>query len=121
MEIRVRFVGVAPSDTRAVISEVERRVDLALDRLSPRIREVSVTCSDVNGPRGGLDQQCVVIITLKNEGDPVVGRALEETRGQAVARSLKRARRRLEDSFERQRVWTSTRRLTMQPQLQESS
>lgn len=121
MEIRVRFVGVAPSDARAVISEVERRVEMALDRLAPRVREVSVAFSDVNGPRGGLDQQCVVIITPRNEGEPVVGRAREEARGQAVIRALRRARRQLEDTLERQRYWTSSRRLTTQPLLQESS
>jgi len=109
VEINVRFVGVAPSNAEAVISEVEHRVNLALDRLAHRVREVRVSLSDVNGPRGGLDQQCVVIVTPRKEGDPLVGRALEQTRGQAIARSLKRARRRLEDALERQRGWTPAR------------
>lgn len=120
MEIRVRFIGDAPSDAEAVISEVERRVNLALDRLSHRVRDVSVSLTDINGPRGGLDQQGVVIISPRNGGDPLVGRALEQTRGQAVARSLKRARRRLEDTLQRQR-WTATRAIAPHRPQQEIS
>lgn len=105
MEIRLRFVGVAPSDAEIMTSEVERRVNLALDRLADRVREVHVSLADVNGPRGGVDQRCVLTITPRYGGDPVVVRALEETREAAVQKALKRVRRRLEHAFERQRGW----------------
>ena len=101
MKVHVRFVGVAPSDSEAAILEIERRVGHALDRPAHRVREVGVSLSDVNGPKGGLDQQCVLTITPRYAGEPVVARALERTRVEAVAKSLKRARRQLQDGLER--------------------
>ncbi len=101
MKVLVRFVGVAPSDPEATILDIERRVGHALDRLADRIREVGVSLSDVNGPKGGIDQQCVLTITPRYAGEPVVARALERTRVDAVSKSLKRARRQLQDGIER--------------------
>lgn len=102
MKIRVRFIGIAPSDAQEMANDIERRVGFALDRLSHSIREVRVSLADVNGPRGGVDQQCVLTIT-SSFGGPVVASALEETRGEAVVKSLKRGRRRLEQKLVRQR------------------
>lgn len=103
MEIRIRFNGVAPSDAELAIRQIERRVRLALDRLAHRVRKVSVSLTDVNGPRGGIDQQCVLAITPLGVGEPIVALALERTRFDAVVKSLKRARRRFQGVIERRR------------------
>lgn len=103
MEVHVHFNGIAPSNGEVLLRQIQHRVRLALDRFAHRVREVSVSLTDVNGPRGGLDQQCVLAITPMGAGEQVVARALEPTRIQAVVRSLKRARRRLKSTIERQR------------------
>ena len=43
---------------------IERRVYFALSRFSPRIARVSVTVEDVNGPRGGIDKRCRILVKL---------------------------------------------------------
>lgn len=93
METIVRYIGV-PS--RAATSDwIRRRVELRLDRHEHAVRRVIVTLGDVNGPRGGVDQQCVVHMRLRSGGRPVVVRAREATISEAVSKALDRARRRL--------------------------
>jgi ribosomal subunit interface protein len=48
----------------ALREHIERRVYFALSRFSPRIARVSVTVEDVNGPRGGIDKRCRILVKL---------------------------------------------------------
>ena len=47
---------------------ITRRVGFALSRLSARIRRVEVRLTDVNGPRGGDDKRCRVLLHLDGGG-----------------------------------------------------
>ena len=42
---------------------VERKIRFALDRVAHRIDTVRVRFDDVNGPRGGIDKRCVIVVT----------------------------------------------------------
>ncbi len=91
---RIRFVG---SDKNpAAVRRVQRRIELALDRHVGKLRQVTATFSDENGPRGGRDTRCVLHVRLNAGGPPIVVRAVEETPGQAVAAALEHLRRRLD-------------------------
>jgi len=62
--MRVQFhaknVHLAPS-----LSEfIERRLRFALGRFASRVTKVVVRLCDVNGPRGGIDQQCRIDATF---------------------------------------------------------
>ena len=93
MQISVRFDGIA--SRIATTDWVRRRVRFSLDRHAHAIRRLVVTVGDANGPRGGVDQRCVVHLRLRSGGAPVVVRALEKNLTQAVGKALDRARRRL--------------------------
>ena len=41
---------------------VERRLRFALDRFDHRLDQLQVRLDDVNGPRGGLDKRCRIIV-----------------------------------------------------------
>lgn len=43
---------------------IERRVHFALERFAERIRRVRVQVRDLNGPRGGVDKSCLLVISL---------------------------------------------------------
>lgn len=43
---------------------IERRVHFALERFAERIRKVRVQVRDLNGPRGGVDKSCQLVISL---------------------------------------------------------
>ena len=82
--------------------DVERRFRFALGRFAPRIGRVTITMADVNGPRGGLDKRCRVVVGLVPRGhviaevsdrsyDAASCRAADRV-GHAVGRELERRR-----------------------------
>lgn len=86
----------------AVIDRIERRLRFALSRFADRIGRVTIRVADLNGPRGGVDKQCRIVVKLRSGGEIVIDDtaiALEMAidRGadrvqRAVARTLARMR-----------------------------
>ncbi|MBA4066598.1 MAG: 30S ribosomal protein S30 [Isosphaera sp.] len=79
-----------------------RRLGFALGRFGDRVGQVAVHLSDVNGPRGGVDKRCRVVVELPGHGpvvveeadadlDALIDRAADRV-GRAVVRRLVRAR-----------------------------
>lgn len=52
--------------TTPIREHIQQRLVAALDQHADRIRAVSVKLSDLNGPRGGVDQLCKVSVQLNN-------------------------------------------------------
>ena len=55
----------------SLVAHVERRLRFALSRLSGRIRRVDVFLADENGPRGGIDKTCRIVVRLRDCEDVV--------------------------------------------------
>jgi ribosome-associated translation inhibitor RaiA len=98
--------------SRNLRENVERRLVFALSRFSSRIERVSVSFDDTNGPRGGLDKSCTIVVQLRKLGtvrvnhvDTQIGvglsHAVDRIR-RAVARTIDRGRQ------QRRRVSTGT-------------
>jgi len=81
---------------------VEQRVRLALRRLQGQVQQARVTLSDVNGPRGGLDKQCQILLTTAGHGQLVVVSRAEHVQG-ALNQALQRAMHALTRSWQRRR------------------
>jgi ribosome-associated translation inhibitor RaiA len=96
---------------RLMVSEwlrthIERQLRAALGRFARRVGQVRVYLRDVNGPRGGVDKQCRIVVDLPRAGRAVVSGAGTDPyavvahtaarTGRAVKRHLQRraARRR---------------------------
>ena len=62
MKLDIRTQGIEL--TERLRSHVERHLRYALTRFGPRMRRVSVQLRDVNGPRGGRDIECKVLVEL---------------------------------------------------------
>ena len=60
--MRVQIRGQNLKVSNAVREHVERRLEFALGRFDRAIQSVSVRVSDLNGPRGGDDKSCQVIV-----------------------------------------------------------
>jgi ribosome-associated translation inhibitor RaiA len=69
MQIDIRPSNLALQPEHA--ERIARRASFALSRLSSRIRRVEVRLADVNGPRGGIDKRCRVLLHL-DRGDPML-------------------------------------------------
>lgn len=100
MAISVRGSGMHVS--RKIRRLVDRRVAFELSRFGPRVRAVSVSLEDLNGPRGGMDKRCSMQADLNPGGTVRVEKRDSELRAaigrtaarlaHAVARALERSR-----------------------------
>lgn len=87
-----------------IVRRIEHAVASGLDRFKHTIREVRLSVVDVNGPRGGLDKMCRVMLRMKPAGMLVAtahGTSPEHAATEAlrrlnenIARTLSRRRKR---------------------------
>ena len=83
---------------------VDRRLQFALGRFGPAIERVAVRVADINGPRGGIDKYCRIVVTLRGRsGHPVAVDDRDEDLYAAVARASARIGRTLGRALERKR------------------
>lgn len=71
------------NDSSTAIKETERALHFALDRFAHIVREVEVSLTDINGPRGGCDKMCKIQVRLIPRGMKVV-RTIDSTFEQAA-------------------------------------
>lgn len=62
MQIQICGRGIHVGDR--LREHIELRVRFALQRFAQRIRKVRVQLRDLNGPRGGLDKSCHLMVCL---------------------------------------------------------
>jgi len=81
---------------------VRNRLAFALDRFASRVRSITVRMDDVNGPRGGADKRCRVLVhvrglpeifveDLASDAQESLDCAVHKARA-AIARSIQRQR-----------------------------
>jgi ribosome-associated translation inhibitor RaiA len=101
MWLNIHGQGLSIDST--VRERVNRRLSFALGRFGDRIGRVTVNLSDINGPRGGIDTRCRIVVEVLGQErvviedtdidlPSVIDRAADRI-GQAVYRKLERARK----------------------------
>lgn len=58
--------------TKALNRYVKRRLKFALGSQFEHVTRVDVTLSDINGPKGGEDKRCQMLLKIKGQGDVVI-------------------------------------------------
>ena len=87
MRIMVHSSGVALPRSRQL--KIEQKARTLLARFERRLADVRVRLRDINGPRGGVDKEALVVATL--DGEPSVQVECQAASGKvAVHRALKR-------------------------------
>jgi len=64
MEVQIKAKGLPAA--KNLRNHAARRVRSALERFGHAIQSVTVRMSDINGPRGGADKLCRIVIQMKN-------------------------------------------------------
>ena len=83
---------------------IDRRLHFALGRFGQAIDHVSVRVGDINGPRGGVDKHCQIVVKLRASGsNPISVDDKDEDLLAAVARASNRAGRTVARTIERKR------------------
>ena len=93
---------------------IDRRLHFALGRFSPAIAHVNVRVGDVNGPRGGVDKHCKIVVKLRAAGsNPIAVADNDEDLYAAVAQASNRAGRTVARAVERRQGKRSYQRRRM--------
>ena len=100
--MKMDIAGLNLELTRPILRHVMRRVRLALAPARSRVSGVMVRLRDVNGPRGGVDMRCRIVVWLRGHGTVVVDAVEQDLYAgvdsaaaklrEAVRRRLKRGR-----------------------------
>jgi putative sigma-54 modulation protein len=88
--------------TEALHDHVSRRAGFALSRYKQVVKQVQIRLSDINGPRGGDDKQCVFLVDLVGSA-PVVIRERDADAYAAIDRAADRVDRAVARLIERRR------------------
>jgi putative sigma-54 modulation protein len=83
MQIDIRSSSLHLSNEH--YERIANRARFAMARLGDQIRRIEVRLADINGPRGGIDKRCRVLVYL-NRGEPM----LVEAQGSQLAELIDR-------------------------------
>jgi len=89
--MRVSICGLNFRLTDALVRHVEDCVEAALGSASGRIDQVTVRLDDINGPRGGRDKRCRIVLWLRRTG-VMVAQAVHENLYVAVEQAAAKAK-----------------------------
>jgi putative sigma-54 modulation protein len=90
VQLQIRCSGV--TNTNELMDYVRRRIRFALGRLDGAVSRVSVRLFDVNGPRGGNDKVCKIVMQTST-GSSLVIEENDSDLFTAVSRAAERAGR----------------------------
>ena len=102
--MKISAVAKGVQLTKHLREHLDRRLSFALSRFSPQVNAVRVHLADDNGPRGGRDKTCLIVVDVRGGREVVIKErsdALDQAvnsasmrAGRSVARLLKRVQRR---------------------------
>ncbi len=101
MQIQIVAKRLELTDSQREI--VDRRLRFALGRFVSRIRRVEVLLADVNGPRGGIDTTCQIVVRIVPRGE-VRAEVTDIGVGVAVSRAAQRISRGISTELQRRRA-----------------
>jgi len=78
MRVECHIEKSFPNQVRETAFE---RVTEKLERFEDRIQEVSIAVRDLNGPKGGVDIQCRVLVVCEMTGETVIEETAENVGG----------------------------------------
>ena len=67
MEIVINNLN-KPEQNKEQVAEILATITTDLDAFSEQIRTVDVVLTDINGPKGGCDQECTLKVKMKRHG-----------------------------------------------------
>ena len=112
--MRVSVSGDHVKVTTGLREYIDRRLYFALGRFGPAIDHVSVRVGDINGPRGGVDKHCQIVVKLRASGsNPIAVDDTDEDLRAAVSQASNRAGRTVARALERRRRKKAYRRRRM--------
>ncbi|MFH1278575.1 MAG: HPF/RaiA family ribosome-associated protein [Candidatus Eisenbacteria bacterium] len=101
MHLQVNGLNITLTDN--LLDHVDKRFRFALDRLEPMVGRISVRLADANGPRGGFDKECKVLVTMRN-GDTLVLHEKGEEMMNVIDRASDKTKRLINKKIDKKRT-----------------
>ncbi len=96
--------------SQASVEKAESRAIASFAKFGNNVKSIAITVQDVNGPRGGVDKECRVLVRLRKENDVAIT-VKDESISQAIPGAINRAARSVGRLFDR-RALRETGRLS---------
>ena len=90
MRTSIRQAGQWPEET---VELARIRLEYALGRFAGRVRSVSVSLTDLNGPRGRIDKKCLIAVRLDRPPRAIVIEDVDADAAVVVCRAAERTAR----------------------------
>ena len=71
---------------------IQAKIESAFTKYANRVKSVMLSAKDLNGPKGGVDKQCTVLVRLSGIGE-VVATGEHQSLSQAIGTAIRRAER----------------------------
>ncbi|QEG21573.1 HPF/RaiA family ribosome-associated protein [Mariniblastus fucicola] len=85
---------------KTAVANVADKIGAVFSKFEADIVSVEVCVKDVNGPRGGVDKRCRLLIRLRRMKD-VVASVQEDSVSRAISRAVRRAERAIKRKVQR--------------------
>ena len=92
-----------PITDQQVYEHIEHRIGFAFARIRESIRSITLTLCDINGPKGGIDKQCKIMIKADSLPTIVIVERQAETI-HAIDRCISRAGKNLIQHIKRKNI-----------------
>jgi len=102
MRIHIQSLGF--DLTESIREHAVRRLRFALSHAADHIRRVTIRLSDINGPRGGTDKCCHILVAMEKLAEVAV-EDIESDLYVAIDRAAGRAARTVTRNIERTRTY----------------
>ena len=88
---------------KSAIERTESRVHSAFAKFSDYVKSIDITVKDVNGPRGGIDKICRILVKLRGRKDVVI-KASDSSISKVVPDAIERALRSVGRQINRRQI-----------------
>ena len=116
MKINVNFQKI--SSDNAMADYIDRRLCCAFSRLAHAVQSTVITVMDINGPKGGVDKLCRVVVKPVGLKSIVITERQADLKA-AVNRSISRASQTLSRKLKRQKFFIKQRFVELHRDLQD--
>jgi putative sigma-54 modulation protein len=92
----------------AAIKKAESKATASFAKFGYNVKSIDITVQDVNGPRGGIDKECRVLVKLRKMNDFTIT-VKDESLSKAVSNAISRAGRSVARQLDRRAMRESGR------------
>ena len=96
----------------AAVQLAIEKIDAGFDKFGSSVISIELTAKDINGPRGGVDKECRLLVRLRKMDD-VVATVREVSFAKAISQAINRGQRSVTRKIQRRSLRKSDRSPTL--------